>query len=272
VIQHLIGIIIGSPFLWFVAAVAVAERLRPCARPVGVYAFNLRYAVVSRFVCAVLSPVMSPVLSVVSITAVNRLGGGLVRLPEHGLGLVWAIPLYLVAMDTVEYWVHRAQHIWPLLWSMHALHHSDRALNLTSTLRHHWLEPFMRAVLVYPIVGLLVRPSPLVLAIYAAGAAMSYVSHMNVRLSYGKLWPFLTGPQFHRIHHAADPAYYNCNFCVLFPFIDVLFGTAHRPGPGEFPPPGLTDVAPPAGMIEAMWWPLRPPFARSHAAAQLLRL
>ncbi|HEX5846775.1 MAG TPA: sterol desaturase family protein, partial [Rhodoplanes sp.] len=40
--------------------------------------------------------------------------------------------LLLLTFDFFYYWFHRAQHEWPWLWQVHKLHHSDRALNVTS--------------------------------------------------------------------------------------------------------------------------------------------
>jgi sterol desaturase/sphingolipid hydroxylase (fatty acid hydroxylase superfamily) len=42
--------------------------------------------------------------------------------------------------------------------------------------------------------------------------------------------------------HPLDPAGAPENFAVWFPFYDVLFGTACRPKPGEFPETGVEGV------------------------------
>ena len=45
-----------------------------------------------------------------------------------------------------------------------------------------------------------------------------------------------------RIHHSIEPEHRDKNFAVWFPIYDVLFGTAHRPKPGEFPETGVAGV------------------------------
>ena len=58
------------------------------------------------------------------------------------------------------------------------------------------------------------------------------LSHANVRLTFGRVGDrVLVSPRFHRVHHAIgighEGAYRGCNFAVLFPVWDVLFGTAN---------------------------------------------
>src|SRR5207248_9190433 len=48
--------------------------------------------------------------------------------------------LALIANDFFYYWFHRLQHSSKWLWAEHELHHSDEHVNVTTSLRHHWLE------------------------------------------------------------------------------------------------------------------------------------
>ena len=57
------------------------------------------------------------------------------------------------------------------------------------------------------------------------------MSHVNARISYGWLGKrLLVSPAFHRIHHGIGVGHEGrargCNFAVLFPVWDILFGTA----------------------------------------------
>jgi sterol desaturase/sphingolipid hydroxylase (fatty acid hydroxylase superfamily) len=256
--NHLIGFVTGSSaFFWLLLCFVglAAERLRPYQRrqPAAAVLLNLGYAVCHAWAVYALGPIVG----VLSVAVANRLGGGVVQLPATGWGLIWAIPSYLLAMDFAEYLFHRAQHAWPPLWAMHSLHHSETALNVTTTLRHFWLEAAVKGVFVYPCVGLLFKPSAAVTAVWLGAAYWNFVAHMNWRLSFGKLWPLLNSPQYHRLHHAADPAYLNRNFVALFPVFDLIFGTCRRPRPNEYPAVGLPGGEAPANLIEAMLWPVR---------------
>jgi hypothetical protein len=43
-------------------------------------------------------------------------------------------------------------------------------------------------------------------------------------------------------HHSIRPEHRNKNFAVWFPFYDVMFGTAWRPRPGEYPESGVEGI------------------------------
>ena len=140
-----------------------AERARPAViSPTSSVFFNLFYLAPSSLLHAISVPVVAGM--VVSMT--NALGGGLFRLPSSGWGLVPAAALYALTMDFGEYLFHRAQHRFPALWAMHSLHHSDRALNVSTTQRHFWAEQAIKSATVYLAVGLLFRTNDRILAIY----------------------------------------------------------------------------------------------------------
>ena len=88
-----------------------------------------------------------------------------------------------------------------------------------------------------------VAPEQFVLLTVASRLVQS-VQHGNLRWRWGGLAERLVvSPSFHRLHHAVDfgfdgPAR-GCNFAVLFPVWDLMFGTADlRPG---FVPTGIED-------------------------------
>jgi len=139
---------------------------------------------------------------------------------------------------------------------MHSLHHSDTALNVTTTPRHFWVEAVIRLLFVYPFVGLVLRPSPIILLAYGAAGYWNFVVHMNIRLSFGRFWIVLNSPQYHRIHHAESIAYSNRNFSALFPIWDMIFRTYYHPGRQEYPVSGLPGGEAPSTLLEAIAWPV----------------
>lgn len=199
---------------------------------------------------------LMPFALAISAIIVESLGGGLVILPDESWGLLWAIPLFAFAMELADYGFHRAQHAWPLLWAMHSFHHSDRHLGATTSVRHFWAEAAIRAAIVYMPVLLILRPSPTALTIYGFLILWGNVDHLNVRWSFGRFCVLWTSPQYHRIHHAADPRLLNRNFAALFPVIDLAFGTYYRPARDEYPASGLADHQA-TGFLDVLFWPLR---------------
>lgn len=70
--------------------------------------------------------------------------------------------------------------------------------------------------------------APNVLAAYAPFLALyPLLVHANVSWNFGPLRYVLATPGFHRWHHAAEAL--DKNFSGLFPFFDLLFGTAYFP-------------------------------------------
>jgi sterol desaturase/sphingolipid hydroxylase (fatty acid hydroxylase superfamily) len=143
--------------------------------------------------------------------------------------------LYLVVFDFVDYWIHRGQHAAHWWWNLHALHHSQRSLTMWSDNRNHLLDDLLRDVfmaLVALAIG--VAPGQYVLLVSVSRALQS-LQHANVRIHFGRLGErLLVSPRFHRTHHAIGVGHESagqgtlggCNFGVLLPLWDLLFGTA----------------------------------------------
>ena len=177
--------------------------------------------------------------------AVNGAGGGLIALPSTGWGLLVGAAVYLAAMDLAEYAFHRAQHAVPALWAMHSLHHSDPHFDFTTSARHFWAEPVIKSLTVWLAVGMLLKASPAIVALYAAATYLNVLIHSNTRLDLGRCWWLINTPAYHRLHHSASPEHWNCNFAALLPVYDLVFGGWRRPAPDERPRTGLdTGEAP----------------------------
>lgn len=163
--------------------------------------------------------------------------------------------LYLLLFDFVNYWLHRAQHQFHWWWQLHALHHSQRQMTLWSDTRNHLLDDVLidaAFVLLARLVG--VGPGQFV-ALVAISQLVESFSHANVRLWFGaRLERVLVSPRFHRRHHAIGIGHEaaggrgtlgGCNFAVLFPIWDQLFGTADWQL--RYEPTGIRDQLPQEG-------------------------
>ncbi|MFT0167465.1 sterol desaturase family protein [Paraburkholderia mimosarum] len=188
---------------------------------------------------------------------VNAAGGGWIVLPSSGWTLFPAFLLYAFTMDFFEYLFHRAQHRIPILWSMHSLHHSDAAINASTTNRHYWAEFAIKSMTIYMMGGIIFKVSSTIIGFYVVLGFYNFFPHMNLRVGLGRWWMVLNSPQYHRIHHSSLREHWNCNFSGLFPIFDVIFGTFHIPKQGEYPPTGLDTGEHPSGLIEAAFWPVR---------------
>jgi len=231
------------------------ERRGP-ARPQGFGAivFNIVYSVPASFLQTLLLPTAA---ALTTFATTNATSGSLITLPANGWRLLPALFVYIFAMDFGEYVFHRAQHRFPLLWSMHSLHHSDPAFNVSTTIRHYWLEHFIKSVTVYLMVGIIFKVNPIVIALYSLIGFYNYFTHMNLNVGFGRWSVVINSPQYHRIHHSALAEHHDRNFAALFPVFDLVFGSYRQPRPAEFPATGLGSHEIPSGALEAILWPFR---------------
>jgi sterol desaturase/sphingolipid hydroxylase (fatty acid hydroxylase superfamily) len=235
------------------------ERIRPVSGLSGQAAiFNVVYLIASVFIQGAISPLVLAGTAIV----VSTLGGGIVALPSQGPAIIPAALVYIVTIDLLEYLFHRAQHAIPALWAMHSLHHSDPAMNVSTTSRHFWLEQAIKSVTIYLIASLIFAASPVIILIYTAVSYYSFFPHMNLRVGFGR-FVLLNSPQYHRIHHSSQSSHRDKNFAALLPIFDILGGTHYLPAADEYPATGLDDGDYPAGLTEAIVWPARGMLRRS---------
>ena len=188
--------------------------------------------------------------------------------------------IYLVIFDFVAYWIHRGQHSFLWWWKLHALHHSQRQMTMWSDNRNHLLDDVIHdSILVLVAVLIGVAPSQFV-AIVAITQLSESLQHANLRVWFGRIGERLwISPRFHRRHHAIGighespsksvqaagaaavataapqpvvtsgevvkprPRLGGCNFGVLLPWWDMLFGTANFEL--RYDPTGIRDQVQP---------------------------
>jgi sterol desaturase/sphingolipid hydroxylase (fatty acid hydroxylase superfamily) len=140
------------------------------------------------------------------------------------------VGLVFVLSDLVSYFLHRAMHRVPLLWRFHQLHHEATELSWLDAWRQHPVDFVLHGVAV-GIPGVLLGASLSDLAsVVVLRKAFTTFLHANLAVSFG--W-VLASPDFHGVHHSADPREYDTNFAGTFPLWDVVFRTVHREGAFE---------------------------------------
>ena len=153
---------------------------------------------------------------------------------------LWITFLYLLLTDLIFYWYHRLQHISDTFWQVHELHHTDRTLNVTSSLRSYWIEkPLQTLLITIPVFYIIGIDNLAVILFPIISLIWLLFAHANIKLSLGFLTPIICGPQVHRIHHSLHPKHHNKNFAQYFPFIDKIFGTYYAPKNHEWVVTGI---------------------------------
>lgn len=245
-------VLIGAIEIAVMAVVlGLLERLTPAEPAAGrldwrvdvVYSLLRRLGAVPLLAFALFTPMVDAIESQLRLIGISRLQ--IDGLWPGVTDIAWvSFALYLVVFDFVDYWLHRAQHRWGWWWALHAVHHSQRQMTFWTEDRNHLVDDLLRdGVMALLAVAVGVPPGQFITIVVVSRLVQS-VQHANLRWRYGWLGErLLVSPSFHRRHHAVDfghdgPAR-GCNFAVLFPAWDWMFGTADD-SPG-FVPTGIRD-------------------------------
>lgn len=152
------------------------------------------------------------------------------------VGLLRIVPLSpplatiaaILLLDAWMYVWHRANHVLPLLWCFHRVHHSDTEMDVTSAVRFHageiLISGLLRAALI-PVLGLSIGQ---ILLYDALLLPIIFLHHSNIRLPEfvdRTLRVIFTTPAIHRVHHSRLMVEANSNYGSIFSFWDRLTRT-----------------------------------------------
>jgi sterol desaturase/sphingolipid hydroxylase (fatty acid hydroxylase superfamily) len=136
-----------------------------------------------------------------------------------------AFALLFVSQEFCYYWYHRSAHRVRWFWATHAVHHSPNELTLAAALRLGWTGKLSGTGLFFAPLVWLGFPPLAVLATVAANLLYQFWLHATWIPRLGPLeWVFNT-PSHHRVHHASNPEYLDCNYGGVLIVFDRLFGT-----------------------------------------------
>ncbi|MES2422988.1 MAG: sterol desaturase family protein [Pseudomonadota bacterium] len=139
----------------------------------------------------------------------------------------WAgVLLIILAADLVQYWTHRAYHEAPILWRLHAVHHSAKSMDWLAGSRQHILELLLTRTLILGVIYVLGFSKEVIDAYIVIVGFQAVFNHANVSVRLGPLRYVIVTPNFHHWHHSQDQAALDRNYAAHFAFIDYAFGTA----------------------------------------------
>ena len=143
-----------------------------------------------------------------------------------GLPFWAALPLCILVADLAQYWTHRAYHEVPLLWRLHAVHHSTQHMDWMAGSRQHILETLITRTLVLGPIFLLGFSKDVIDAYIIVVGFQAVFNHANVSVRLGPLRYLIVTPNFHHWHHSQDQEALDRNYAAHYAFLDHLFGTA----------------------------------------------
>jgi sterol desaturase/sphingolipid hydroxylase (fatty acid hydroxylase superfamily) len=145
-----------------------------------------------------------------------------------GLNFWAALFMIVLVADLVQYATHRAYHEVPLLWRLHAVHHSVKSMDWLAGSRQHILELIITRTLVLAPIYVLGFSKEVIDAYIIIVGFQAVFNHANVSVRLGPLRYVIVTPNFHHWHHSQDDVAIDKNYAAHFAFIDYAFGTAVR--------------------------------------------
>ncbi len=164
----------------------------------------------------------------------------------HHWGILYSIPytahvliriiVGIILMDFFEYLYHLTMHKATYLWHFHLIHHSDTELDVSTTVREHPIETFVRvSIMIFvvyitgvPILVLIIRQFTQSFFNIAAHTSISLPKRTEQILSL----VFIT-PGLHKVHHHYRLPYTDCNYGDILCVWDRLFGTYAKLEPSK---------------------------------------
>ena len=155
---------------------------------------------------------------------------------KRGFGLVYwfnanvlfTIIIGVLALDFSSWLVHLVMHKTPLLWRFHLIHHSDNNVDVTTGLRHHPGDSFLRGLffllLIFisgaPMYSVMIYQTLVVMSTAFTHANISLPKNLDRALSF-----ILVSPNMHKVHHHWKQPYTDSNYGAVFSIWDRLLGT-----------------------------------------------
>ncbi|WP_144172203.1 sterol desaturase family protein [Pseudomonas sp. Kh13] len=139
--------------------------------------------------------------------------------------------LAIVVADLGITLVHYASHRSPLLWRLHAVHHSvTRLYGFNGLMKHpvHQMLETLGGTLPLLLLGLPIEVATL---LAFSVSIQLLLQHSNVAMRIGGLRHVFAWAPVHRLHHLKYGSTGDVNFALFFPIWDRLLGTAlYLPG------------------------------------------
>jgi sterol desaturase/sphingolipid hydroxylase (fatty acid hydroxylase superfamily) len=142
-----------------------------------------------------------------------------------------SLAVTVLMLDFGFYVAHVALHKVPGFWRFHQVHHSDPAVDVTTTIRQHPGESVIRYAFLAAF-AVVLGASPAAFGVYLLCSALNgLLEHANVRVPPwldSLLSLITTWPNMHKVHHSRVATETDTNYGNLFSFWDRIFLTFTR--------------------------------------------
>jgi sterol desaturase/sphingolipid hydroxylase (fatty acid hydroxylase superfamily) len=156
----------------------------------------------------------------------------------HHWGLVYLLPnpsslwikyvLMFFVLDFLDYVYHVTMHQVTMFWRFHLVHHTDLKVDVSTNLREHPGETFIRNCFMVVWIFICGASFGVLFLRQAVQTVSNISSHTSFRLPPRLArvlgWVFIT-PNLHQVHHHFRMPHTNCNYGDVFSIWDRIFGT-----------------------------------------------
>lgn len=210
------------------------EKIRPVHKDIPFFKRDFRGDVLIAFSNIVFDPIMKLAgMSVALFAIAPYVPYRLLDQAISGFPFFLQVFIVMLVLDFSVYWRHRFSHYG--LWSFHSVHHSAEELTWTTKLRLHPVDVLAASIFDALAMHFIGFGGSAIFAASLIMMAIDFWAHTNLDFKLPKPFRyFLATPHSHRWHHANVREAYDKNFCSVFPFYDVMFGTFYHPE--ELPP------------------------------------
>jgi len=145
--------------------------------------------------------------------------------------------------DFTKFIIHRWMHKWPILWSLHKVHHSATTLTPLTIYRTHPLEgviftlrgSFTQGISISTFVFFFGNNVDLItiigvnIFVFCFNVAGANLRHSHIGIQYWKWLEYiLISPAQHQLHHSVAQEHYDKNFGATLAIWDWIFGSLNH--------------------------------------------
>lgn len=221
--------------LFFSALVFIPLEHHFARRPVAVFRPGWRTDAAYFFMSHVLVQLILILVTATTTLAVSTAKAPGVQEWVGGLPFLAQFLLAVFVADAAQATLHRCYHRVMVLWRFHAVHHSSPELDWLAGSRVHFVETVLtRSIVLLPLLFLGFSQSA-VNAYAVLVGIQAVVAHANLGIRFGWLEYVVVLPRYHHWHHARHIDYWDRNYAIHLPVIDMLMGSFKLPRDGSWP-------------------------------------
>ncbi|MFC1513268.1 sterol desaturase family protein [Thermodesulfobacteriota bacterium] len=138
------------------------------------------------------------------------------------------VALGVLLLDFSIYLWHLLNHVVPLLWRFHRVHHCDMNMDVSTANRFHFGEILLSGLVRLAVIHVFGIPvfSYLLFEILVNLSIQFHHSSIRINHTFERVWALLLVPPFlHRIHHSVKIRERDANYGVILSVWDRLLGT-----------------------------------------------